>query len=54
MAQSLEDSTGLYIDNFSIKGNSGIGLLAIPDRNLACFDSLLSYDLIVLQFDSMR
>jgi lysophospholipase L1-like esterase len=47
---SLEDSTGIYIDNFSVKGNSGLGLLAIPDRNLARFDSLLNYDLIVLQF----
>ena len=47
---SLEDSTGIYIDNFSIKGNSGISLLSIPDNNLRTFDSLLNYDLIVLQF----
>lgn len=47
---SLEDSTGFYIDNFSIKGNSGISLLAIPQQNLMKFDSLLNYDLIVLQF----
>jgi len=47
---SLEDSTGFYIDNFSIKGNSGLGLLAIPKANLMKFDSLLNYDLIVLQF----
>lgn len=47
---SLEEKTGVYVDNFSIKGNSGIGLQAIPDRNLAAFDSLLHYDLIVLQF----
>jgi lysophospholipase L1-like esterase len=47
---SLEDETGLYIDNFAIKGNSGLGLQGIPARNLAAFDSLLNYDLIVLQF----
>ena len=47
---SLEDKTGIYIDNFSIKGNSGLGLLAIPNENLMAFDSLLNYDLIVLQF----
>ena len=47
---SLEDETGIYIDNFAIKGNSGLGLQAIPERNLAAFDSLLHYDLIVLQF----
>ena len=47
---SLEDETGIYIDNFAIKGNSGMGLLGIPSRNMAAFDSLLNYDLIVLQF----
>lgn len=47
---SLEDETGIYIDNFAIKGNSGLGLQAIPERNLAAFDSLLNYDMIVLQF----
>jgi len=47
---SLEDKTGIYVDNFSIKGNSGLGLQAIPDKNLVAFDSLLHYDLIVLQF----
>ncbi len=47
---SLEDSTGIYFDNFSVKGNSGLGLLAIPNVNLMKFDSLLNYDLIVLQF----
>ncbi len=47
---SLEDETGIYIDNFAIKGNSGLGLQAIQEKNLAAFDSLLHYDLIVLQF----
>jgi len=47
---SLEDETGIYIDNFAIKGNSGLGLQGIPEKNLAAFDSLLHYDLIVLQF----
>ncbi|MFZ4583547.1 MAG: hypothetical protein ACOYM7_12925 [Paludibacter sp.] len=47
---SLEDSTGIYVDNFSIKGNSGLSLLAIPTANLMKFDSLLNYDMIVLQF----
>jgi hypothetical protein len=47
---SLEDETGVYIDNFSVKGNSGLGLLSISRRNFAKFDSLLNYNLIVLQF----
>jgi lysophospholipase L1-like esterase len=47
---SLEDGTGIYIDNFAIKGNSGLGLQGIPVNNLVAFDSLLNYDMIVLQF----
>lgn len=50
LGASLEDGTGIYIDNFAIKGNSGLGLQSIPKQNLAAFDSLLHYDLIVLQF----
>lgn len=50
LGASLEDETGIYIDNFAIKGNSGLGLQAIPAKNLAAFDSLLNYNLIVLQF----
>lgn len=47
---SLEDETGIYIDNFAVKGNSGLGLQGIPITNLVAFDSLLNYDMIVLQF----
>ena len=50
LGASLENESGIYIDNFAIKGNSGLGLSAIPDKNLSAFDSLLHYDLIVLQF----
>ena len=47
---SLEDETGIYIDNFAIKGNSGLGLQAITGKNLSAFNTLLKYDMIVLQF----
>lgn len=47
---SLEDETGVYIDNFAIKGNSGLGLQGIPQQNMMAFDSLMNYDLIVLQY----
>jgi lysophospholipase L1-like esterase len=50
LGASLEDETGIYIDNFAIKGNSGLGLQAIPEKNLSAFDSLLNYEMIVLQF----
>ncbi len=47
---SLEDSTGFYIDNFSMKGNSGIPFSGLRDDFLARSAEILPYDLIVLQF----
>jgi hypothetical protein len=49
---SLEgDSSGILIDNFSFRGNSGIGLLKIPVWVLRQSDRLLGgYQLVVLQY----
>ncbi|MCL2329453.1 MAG: GDSL-type esterase/lipase family protein [Bacteroidetes bacterium] len=47
---SLEDTTGIYFDNFAIKGNSGLGLLTVREDFLKQFNDMLHYDLIVLQF----
>ncbi|MDR2963498.1 MAG: hypothetical protein LBU90_07725 [Bacteroidales bacterium] len=47
---SLEDTTGFYIDNFSIKSNSGLGMLHLREDFLHSFHEMLHYDLIVLQF----
>lgn len=46
----LNDSTGVFVDNFSLRGSSGI-VLSIMDKDLV--EELLhyvSYDLIVLQY----
>lgn len=47
---SFENGEGIYVDNFSIRGNSGMGLSKIPDATLAEFNKHRNYKLIVLQY----
>ena len=47
---SFEDKNGVYVDNFSSRGNSGMNLIKIPSATLQAFDKNLKYDLVVLQF----
>lgn len=47
---SFESNEGVIIDNFSSRGNSGIGLLRIAPEVLTTFQSHMDYDLLVLQF----
>lgn len=47
---SFEDSVGIFVDNFSSRGNSGMNLTKIPATTLQEFHEHLSYDLVVLQF----
>ncbi len=47
---SLESKTGVYIDNFPLRGNSGVDLKKIPQENLKEFDSLFNYKLVILEF----
>lgn len=46
---SLESGPGIYIDNFSVRGNSGGSLKQIKPEVAQQFDRYLHYDLIVLQ-----
>ncbi|MFN0212691.1 MAG: GDSL-type esterase/lipase family protein [Saprospiraceae bacterium] len=46
---SLESGPGIYIDNFSIRGNSGGPLKLLEPAFVRQFDAVLRYDLIVLQ-----
>ena len=46
---SLESGPGIYIDNFSVRGNSGGPLKLIKTEVARQFDEYLHYDLIVLQ-----
>lgn len=47
---SLESNTGVILDNFSARGNSGALLTNIPASILEGFQEKLDYDLIILQY----
>jgi len=47
---AFEGGNGIYVDNFSLRGNSGISLAGLNDRMLATFSKLRDYKLIILQF----
>jgi hypothetical protein len=47
---AFEDNNGIYVDNFSLRGNSGISLLGVSDKMLASFSKFRDYKLIIFQF----
>jgi hypothetical protein len=47
---SLQDDEGATVDNFSLRSFTGTTLRYIPERTLKEIDSLLNYDLIILQY----
>jgi len=47
---SIEDSSGIVLDNFGMKSNSGINLNNIAEKKHREFDSLQDYKLVVLQY----
>lgn len=47
---SLEGDNGLYIDNFSTRGNSGRNLTFIDEAMFKAFNKFQDYKLIVLEF----
>lgn len=47
---SLESSSGVIVDNIPSRGNSGGRLAQVPYYRYNHFDSLLDYELIILQF----
>lgn len=47
---SFEDGPGVYVDNFSLRGNSGISLTGINRSMLTKFNSYRNYKLVILQF----
>ncbi|MGE5437397.1 MAG: GDSL-type esterase/lipase family protein, partial [Syntrophothermus sp.] len=47
---SLENGNGVYVDNFPVKGNSGVSLIDIPANVLKDFNQLLNYKLIIINF----
>ncbi|MCF8243084.1 MAG: hypothetical protein K9J16_17035 [Melioribacteraceae bacterium] len=47
---SLEDGNGVYIDNFPLRGNSGVSLKNVPLESFRDFNKMLDYKLIILEF----
>ncbi|MFZ6011530.1 MAG: hypothetical protein ACOYXT_14400 [Bacteroidota bacterium] len=47
---SFEDGKGVYVDNFSLRGNSGMNLISIPEEMYKRFNRYRDYKLIILQF----
>lgn len=45
-----EGRGGVSVDNFSLRGSSGVTLREIPEQTLADLNAVREYDLIVLQF----
>jgi hypothetical protein len=47
---SFESEEGVFVDNFSMRGNSGIALDNIPDKMFKEFNQYRDYKLILLQY----
>jgi hypothetical protein len=47
---SMESDSGLILDNFSFRGNSGMPLTKMPFSVLSGLNKYLQYDLIILQY----
>ncbi|MBU0475620.1 MAG: hypothetical protein KKF62_15840 [Bacteroidetes bacterium] len=47
---SLESSKGVYLDNFALRGNSGVDLKKIESEDLKAFNNELDYKLVILEF----
>ncbi|NEW85082.1 MAG: hypothetical protein GZ094_22330, partial [Mariniphaga sp.] len=47
---SFEDALGIYVDNFSLRGNSGLALSRISESMNRQFNQFQNYQLIILQY----
>jgi hypothetical protein len=47
---ALEDHTGVIVDNYSLRGNSGLVLEQLNPTVCGAFNSIRPYDLIILQY----
>lgn len=47
---SFEDTKGISVDNFSIRGNSGMGLNYVSEDMYRQFDSIHPYKLVILSY----
>jgi len=47
---AFESKAGVYVDNFSLRGNSGMSLYGINDKLLKKFSNYRDYKLVIIQF----
>jgi hypothetical protein len=47
---SIDSDTGIFVDNFSLRGNSGLPLSQIPLNHLSSIDQYLGYDLVIIHY----
>jgi len=47
---NFDDGKGVHVDNFSMRGNSGLPLSILSPSLMNAFDGVLNYDLIILQY----
>lgn len=47
---AMDDSVGISVDNFSLRGSGGLSLQSIPKHHLQQFNAVRPYDLIILQY----
>lgn len=47
---TLDGAHGVAVDNFSLRGNSGMSLASIPEKTMKEFNEKRPYDLIILEY----
>lgn len=47
---TMDGQTGIQLDNFSLRGTSGLHLRSVPRQMMEAFNRLRPYDLIILQY----
>lgn len=47
---ALDGAHGIVVDNFSLRGNSGMSLRSIPEKILREFNEKRPYDLVILEY----
>lgn len=47
---AMDGTQGIILDNYSLRGSSGLSLRSIPVETMGAFNELRPYDLIILQY----
>jgi lysophospholipase L1-like esterase len=50
LGYAMEDNTGIVVDNFSLRGNTGIVWANLDERTCRAWNEIRPYDLIILQY----